>query len=412
MTETLKSLRGLHSALGIVMAAIILIGITSSQVRKYEQALEELQNLKKLPWQDYAEFCLTILRRDFEPRYIEETRSDYVSVFKDKYKIKMKEPFEVALLPIVLVPPEGSTLATYRNFLSDSDEIGYYRPGRAEDVASIVVTDFDNPKKQPDWFSPESTIDFVQSELFTKSHDIRTLKLPSEAVVLTKLLLPNQLDAITRLYYITPPSNIVKERIATAKVIPLTTTAAFARQWLQSSQSALLAQPSKNSSGSLLPQTSRFAGELDTMTIDEAISFVTRKAKENEQSFSFLGQSFAGSIVGLIGPSFIAAILLLLISYQRNLARANSATELDEIKKFPWLGLFNDRMSRVLFIVSVAVIPTACVLICLLLLTDFWTSQFYYTAAVLCLVGAMSAVMVRENKRLLAFLRDQVAISK
>jgi hypothetical protein len=148
------------------------------------------------------------------------------------------------------------------------------------------------------------------------------------------------------------------------------------------------------------------------MTIDEAISFVTRKAKENEQSFSFLGQSFAGSIVGLIGPSFIAAILLLLISYQRNLARANSATELDEIKKFPWLGLFNDRMSRVLFIVSVAVIPTACVLICLLLLTDFWTTQFYYTAAVLCLVGAMSAVMVLENKRLLAFLRDQVAISK
>jgi hypothetical protein len=394
------------------MAAVILISITSSQVRGYEQALEELQTLKKLSWQDYAEFCMEILKKDFEAKYKQEVQTDYVQVFRDKYKIDTRIPLSTNLLPIVVIPSEGSTLATYRSFLSGQNQIGYYRPGQAEIIAKIVTTDFDSAKKQPDWFSPTSTIHYVNIELFTKSHDFKTLKLPSETVVLTKLLLPNQLGAMTRLHYTTPPSDTVAERMAIADVIALTASGDFAHRWLLSTNSLLLGRQSTSNTEALFPHASRFSGEIDKMTIDDAISLLTKKAKASEQSFSFLGQSFAGSIVGLIGPSSIAAILVLLISYQRNLARSSSAAELDEIRKFPWLGLFSDRMSRMLFVVSVALVPAACVLICLVWLNDFWTPQFYYTAAVMCIVTILSAVMVRENGRLLAFLYDRVPASK
>src|SRR5262249_44323435 len=160
-----KSLRALHSALGIVMAAVVLISITSSHIRQYEQALEELQTLKNLQWGDYADFCAKFLVKEFKQKYIEQTRDDYKSIFKDKDKIDMRDPVEVAVLPIVLIPPDRCTLASYRAFLSDNDEIGYYSPGQAEFIASIVVTDFDNPNRKPDWFLKTSTIHLVKSEL-------------------------------------------------------------------------------------------------------------------------------------------------------------------------------------------------------------------------------------------------------
>ena len=258
MIETLKSLRTLHSALGIVMAAIVLISITSSQVRHYEQALEELQTLKKLSWQEYVEFCLALLEKDFKSHDVDETRTDYIGVFRNKYKLDTNESLEIKLLPIVLIPPQGVTLATYKSFFSSKTEIGYYRPPLAEEVAKIVTTDFDDPKNEPDKFTPKSTIHYVDIVLLTDPSDTRTLKLSSETVVITKLLLANQLKGITKLYYTTPPSTVVQERISLGNLIPLTSSGDFAHRWLQSNQSSLLGRSSASNQEMLLPHASSF----------------------------------------------------------------------------------------------------------------------------------------------------------
>ena len=414
MDELLKSIRSIHTALCIVMGAIILISVTSYRAHKYDGALDDLRDLKQLPWGEYGDFCLALLTNEYKEKYDGVVSNEYETAIRDmlKLKVNVDSRHKISnLIPFVSILPASAKISEYRGFLAKS-EIGYYRPGPASEAISIISTDFDhlrspiedkssaepgsNESAMNSRLTRDSTIHGLSLDLFLKSHDIIMLKLPSETEVVTKPLLPKQRDAILKLYFTTPPSNAVGERIVITNVIPLFTTGDFGRRWLVTRKSLLLGI----SDGDLLPRTVPFRDEIDGRTIDDAISYISQQKKEQEQNFSFLGQSFAGGIVGLIGPSMLLVGLFLMVAYQRQLIKWKLKEKV-EIDPFPWIGVSSDSMSRFVFILSVACAPIGTIVVCLKYLVPRYSWIFLYTLAVLVISIVLGVIVILENTELL-----------
>jgi hypothetical protein len=154
-----------------------------------------------------------------------------------------------------------------------------------------------------------------------------------------------------------------------------------------------------------LPRTAPFKAQLDTLTIDEALAFLNSRIDEKRQSFSFLGQSYAAGVVGLLAPTLLLALLLQLVLHQRHLLHRASAEDIRAIS-VPWLGIFDDVASRITFELSVMALPVGSALLSLVLLTERWSPMFFYTAAVVSVVGWLSVIVLRDNRRLMVIIRS------
>ena len=147
MDETLKSLRTVHLTLCVVTAVMVLIMITTNQADRYQKGLDELQSLKDLSWDQYADDPLGILDKELRPSTLKKLQMEYGSVFEGKRAGHVSPKVEMKLLPLLPLP--GNRISDYRKFIMGPNEIGFYEPADPTEIVPIISTDFNSKAWEP-----------------------------------------------------------------------------------------------------------------------------------------------------------------------------------------------------------------------------------------------------------------------
>ena len=233
---------------------------------------------------------------------------------------------------------QGAPLSDYRSFFEQNNEIGYYRPESADKIAGIVTTDFERRSVKPASFSRDATLHYIDIE---------------------------------------------HERLALGDVLRKPFSGHIAYDWAKSKGQLLSSLVTvKNSRVVAFPHIKGLDESLDAMNPSEASQYPKDRMKKNEQGFSFLGQSYAGDLVALAVPSLI---LVTFLYFLVNLKHLNVllVDEGENFKNFPWLGLFQDRISVTLTWISICILPLSAVISSLLFLIELGSSLFYFTLFIL-----------------------------
>lgn len=388
MDETLKSLRSIHITLVAVAAVTILVSFTSQESRGYDRAISDLRLVKQLSYSQYSAFTVNALAR---AKKISQAKAmnDFASQFK-RQKMLMLHGFEGAtLFPCVAVPNQYSKIRELRTFFRGPDKAGFYRPIAAQ-FAKIVATDF--AVHSTNGFALGSRAILVEYKPFLESIG-QEERLPHGGTLLVASDLPPRLEGYGTLYFLHPHNNTVQQRIAAADAVLDSYPSDYAAQWIRQ-RGVPISSDAGGSSSSLLVATSRYP-DIDFMTIDDAIAYLSDKRSRSEDSFSILGQSIAGNLIGLLAPATICIALLLLTSYQRTLI-ANFRGEA-AWTPFPWIGVAQDKTSRYVYFVSVTAGPILALALCLFFLNATWALRLYNSAAIVVAVALCLAV-VRDNR--------------
>jgi hypothetical protein len=180
-----------------------------------------------------------------------------------------------------------------------------------------------------------------------------------------------------------PARRIVQSRGVGGTVRLVTIKGYYVRKWLEGLHSRLI--ENTKSGVVIFPRSLPFSSQIDAITLDDAIAFLKQKIKDKDQNFSFLGQTFAASLVGLIGPSTVFILVLTLVVLQRHTGEF-IPVRVNEVKTFPWIGFFRDNLSRALFRASLY-LPVTASLASLFFLVKIGSVLFFYNVVALILTG-------------------------
>ncbi|GAB3918015.1 hypothetical protein [Larkinella terrae] len=96
--------------------------------------------------------------------------------------------------------------------------------------------------------------------------------------------------------------------------------------------------------------------------LKKAMSELDDLAEKEEKENTTEGLEVAGikvdsAIAGLVAPSIVIFLLWYLLILIIHLKSSFDKTDKEELKKFPWMGLFNNKYSKITFITSLMILP-------------------------------------------------------
>jgi len=117
-----------------------------------------------------------------------------------------------------------------------------------------------------------------------------------------------------------------------------------------------------------LPQMRLFWHELDDLKGDEIKATLEREAilesRRPARVLRLLGSELDGKILNVAAPLVIVSIMFYMLIHVRHAERLTmnmGAGEVEQLRSFPWIGLYDDKLSRVVLFLVVGVLPVVAV---------------------------------------------------
>lgn len=106
----------------------------------------------------------------------------------------------------------------------------------------------------------------------------------------------------------------------------------------------------------LFPRLRPFWEEVRTLPLPEAVRHLQARADERRGTVQVFGAEVSTSLLGWGGPLVVLAIALYLLAQLRHLA-VIAWNEPSALREYPWIALFNDRLSVTLVVISIVLLP-------------------------------------------------------
>lgn len=106
----------------------------------------------------------------------------------------------------------------------------------------------------------------------------------------------------------------------------------------------------------LFPQLQPFWEEVRTLTPSEAIRHLQARADAQRGSMEVLGVEIGTGLLAWGGPLVVLAIMLYLFAQLTHLRRIMTRAQ-PVVRDYPWIGLFDDRLSVALVLISIVALP-------------------------------------------------------
>jgi hypothetical protein len=322
MDESLKTVRLIHQLLIGVSAAIIAFGLSPDKAKQYQASLKELAALRQLSMDDYVSFA----RRLVTP----QGREKYAAALRRVGFPKTSDPFLVQHQLYIERPKEDAPLAEFFRFFKGDTGIIYteYNPASlkllpiqyllSKDCLPTGISLEEGNKATPDSYV-----------LLTRAPRAGTIQVfvafsRYDGDMNCGLSLPAQIDALT-------------------KTVP----GSHGAEWLNSN---------KISPSTFLVASEQISDLVGAKSPVEASKFLEDKLNAPERDLSFLGIALSETIAVWVGPLVTALLLLFFLSHLRHLV-AETVVEDRLFETFPWIGLFRDKLSKILTHSSIAFLP-------------------------------------------------------
>jgi len=157
-----------------------------------------------------------------------------------------------------------------------------------------------------------------------------------------------------------------------------------------------------------LPQMRLFWHELDDLKGDEIKATLEREAilesRRPARVLRLLGSELDGKILYVAAPLVIVSILFYMLIHVRHAERLTTnmgADEVEQLRSFPWIGLYHDKLSRVMLFLVVGVLPVVAVASAFyasLPEFDFHAMLNFSVTVPLILFGAILAMAIRTDQ--------------
>lgn len=373
MQETLKSIRLVHNVLLALCAAILGFALSPNETSHYDEltrALEQFQttlHVSETEWNSHVDEVI-----EAQTQFSAKLRSALDA-------LDIKEPTKIR--PSALIPVEYAARSVVENEGSTLQQI----IDSLEGEASARVFKPDNFQAEiQSWLQPFRSLG---AELFAvRLSGVQGAGRPAlecywDLKVASQTYTANQSRVQADMQQLIIPPRItdsgdsvtvdVDARIhGDYTPIDGETFGRFLLTRIQPEGSTGKASPNK----SAVPDVLLAATEIRGMDIPQALKYVEEKRKEflEKQNVSLFGVKVSATTATVLGPLATLVVHLGLLSYLLNALRLVS--EPDASAAFPWIGVFPDRLSKTLSIISVVVFPSA---VNFALLRRVWSPQFF-----------------------------------
>lgn len=334
MTDFYKNIKLINNSIIIGCIALILINLPADiEPNKYEEAVKELAIVPKV-------------RKEIEEYERDLTRNQYGDKLNFISKILDDLPFE----PIQRWTGKERPKRILNDINNGIDRIIFWSP------YNIVKYEFDSDfesnfdvKKLRKWYLENNKTGKANGWGFTSAMD-------SVNIVLLENNIPWETRTFHRIKYV-KYSYSRKERLK------------YLEEQLDNNNLLIKDDSSINKAADLktLPnlKNSLIWGDVKNQTMEDANSFLEAKAEEKRKSqakpLTIFGFSIPSIYASFVGPIAIIALLFFMKIHLKQLKK-----ELDksfENKTYPWIGIYSETQSRIVFTCLIVVLPLiACFL--------------------------------------------------
>jgi hypothetical protein len=364
MEETLKAVRLLHQVIVVLSAALLAFAISPDERPHVQAALKELEVLRNINQLDI-----------FYTIYRETTHFDGNATpekVKSFYEAKLGYPahasftFHPAFYVNEGIPEEKTTpLRGWQDFFTESiyvativpadldqlegDRLQWIRAGIAEQAAlKPQILDVEIHLPQTEQFFPNSRfpdrlfLDDMSELLFAVAKPRNS----GDTSLQGSITLRFDVQGTGHSY----SHEMVNLR--TDYTAPFPVGKAFLRA------TPSLAASLQPNGRDILPATHRYWGECAPLTITEAINTLTKRLESAPKTVTFSGITIETSLLIWVAPLVTLLFVAYVAVHLRHLSRLTERkTAL--LRDFPWIGLFEDRVSILLLGFTLFALPTA-----------------------------------------------------
>lgn len=445
MDEFLKTIRFLHQVLIGVCAALIAFSLSPDPKAGYTTALLELNViLRQLTLHDYAMYAKTVAQHDDEEEaaYLKQ-RFDRNKLIVENYALPISQKFTVTRPYYCEYPKDNATVADYLQFVDSGGligEVGFEYgeiPGVPELLAKILkeqrrvkskLTDL-KPELREVFFKLSEEIPqekFPWQDLSGESHEAsddefefphnstRLLNVPRIGLMGMNVSPPDKREFrgeigltftsnVSSLVSIEPSLSSVMPGVEDGRVVTtiyVNPSASYfygkkhlAVDWLRTMPDLFrLVHRARDGQDILFPNLKPLMNQLQTMSLTDASKFLQDKIDSTHNDLSFLGISIQQEVAVWVGPLVVALIMVYLLSHFRHLHNIDNLNG-PPMKMFPWIGIFEDSLSRTLTFISIAIMPVASET-ALLVRSGHWSNRTTLAGVLLGIATGVVAVLL------------------
>jgi hypothetical protein len=331
--ESLKTVNLIHQIIVGISAAIFAFSLTNDPTPRYTAALDQLTAFRRFSLNDFDEYAHSLLiAKD------RELAAKYRPILSRITRIKLSDDFSVNQPIYIQRPLADAPMVEIFKFIDGESKIAYPRLDDTEFTASTLDTAIAENKTceiPADFQLSLVTLDMGQPAGPT---DLKSWTNPEQKSSDVVLIFSKRIDAI---------SSASCLRYAKIKSNPEFIPGNHAVEWISS----------KNSGRMLVLRDLRaISGQIASMSPSEASKYLEQKADAPKPPLEFLGIAVEQKTAVLAGPLITLLLLLYFMSQVRHLGLGRHASD-SVFTTFPWVGLFPDRVSKVLTYSSVVLFP-------------------------------------------------------
>lgn len=381
---TLTTLRRTHFTL--IAVALLLLVLTRHGGRDYDRAMDEVHAVRALVSPDVIDrICLEAAQQ----RFSEVWRSTVAEAFEDPGRVLSRN---AAANFTAYCPPPGASwsLAEIANYLQEGLLVDVPRPaeGTVGPLMARIAPTADLQEAFVLWdtalvgrWSGQAALARLANEKLTaidSGADSLDVRLTYSAPVDPRLLFPptppvgDTADVGSEAPRIS--ARLLEARHVVAARVPGTI---YQSRWPteriieSSARWDVLVGSGEGDSPAIFPDLQPFWSEVSSLSPDDARVYLNNLAREELGRIQIMGLVIPTRTLGWAGPVIPLVIVLYLLLNLQHLRRI-AGDDPTAVRRFPWLGVFDDPPSLAVMAITVLVLPA---IPALLLAMRLWTTS-------------------------------------
>lgn len=359
MTEFLNTIRNGHAALSIVCLAIIAFCVSPNDAKRFADAESEIATLQHLDYASYVAFVQPTFDRSAK-------QAEQVTVEAyHRSGVQTSSDFSVERPQIILFPGASATVG---------DSVRFFEQ-RTDLMTLSVVVPGDEENEDDDLYPIQMVNNFKYRcgmrcrDISVSQVDIRWDKqepsFADYAVSFRSLPLEKNASGSMKVWitYVDLTTGFKNVRTLDLHGLQLFVgqdiSGSFATDWLRTQPAGAVLAPKQWNQVHSFPALHAAWDEVDKQSRDDAARYLAERVESHVASLSFAGIPVDTRILTLAGPIVLFAALAFLLSAIRMTNLAIDKTPTLKPSLYPWLGLYDDRLSRGAVFLSVVVLPIA-----------------------------------------------------
>jgi len=396
ISDCLENARFIHLVIIGISATIIVFAISPRESRAYESAIVELNVLHNVDLNSLRDYVHRAAANSGSSTFKEN-----VEEFIRKSRLAVADSVDLstnAAVPVIFKYPSlDAPLAEVDKYFNSDHFIYVFEPNTselqeqlAESLASVKLERKDAGRKGDSFALTKVTLkdDSNRYNLEAMQKAVDEFRGTSKDTIPATALFDIEIR--------TDAGESVRARQLSGYLVPLKEKTF--KVWFREQptfKDLVLTSPENPETYSVFPKLHVVWNEVLTATPNGALVTLEDKRKSGRQQVSFLGLSVEESIAIIAGPAALLMTMLYLFVHLRHIA-SFSEPHREELKSYPWIALFPDRMSRALTLASLVALP---LLANSILLVRSWTAKrpIEWFALVLSILAIICGVRLSTN---------------